>query len=98
MPGLLDHYRLLQHASDRRLAAARQGRWPEVCRLEDECRTTIERLRDAASRETLSPADVRRKMDIMLNIVRTDAEVRRLAQPWLGTLDRVLSGRPGGDA
>lgn len=94
MQGLLDHYVRLRDASHRMLAAARVNRWADVRGIEDECRREIERLRAASRGRTLSADDTRRKMALMLEIVRVDAEVRRLAQPWIGSLDRLLDPRP----
>lgn len=94
MPGLLDQYRLLLEAAERMLAAARDDRWADVRRIEDHCGQAIATLRDARRRETLSPADDRERMAVMLDIVRIDAEVRRLAQPWIHDLDRMLAPRP----
>ncbi len=91
---LLEHYRALEAASQHMLAAARRERWDEVARIEQASKALIADLKDAARRHPMSRDDRTEKMRILHRIVLVDAEVRHLAQPWLASLDRVLSGRP----
>ncbi len=91
---LLDHYRALEAASQRMLAAARCAQWDEVARIEQASRQLIARLEEAARRDPMRVVDRSERMRILHRIVVVDAEVRHLAQPWLASLDRMLSRRP----
>ncbi len=96
---VLQHYRSLREASGRMLVEASAGRWDEVERIERECAALIDALRARPERLALSREDDRERLRILCDIVRIDAQVRQLAQPWLATLDRVLGGAraPRGD-
>jgi flagellar protein FliT len=42
----------------------------------------------------MSVAERRDKVRIMQQILRNDAQVRLLTEPWVGELDKLLSQRP----
>ena len=92
MTSVLDQYRGLQAASHRMLEAAQAGRWDEVTRLESDCDTMIAALRASPERRTMSAEENVERLRILHDIVQVDGQVRQLAQPWLGDLDRLLSG------
>jgi Flagellar protein FliT len=90
---ILQHYRDLEQASHLMLEAASAGRWDEVTRLETECDRRIADLRAARTVAAMSQTDERERMRILHNIVRIDAKIRDLAQPWFGKLDRLMNSR-----
>ncbi|WP_372656887.1 flagellar protein FliT, partial [Hydrogenophaga sp.] len=47
----------------------------------------IAQLRHRSRHHTLSPDDRREKTRIMQRILRADAQIRCLAEPWLGDLE-----------
>lgn len=90
---LLDYYRAIEAASRDMLQAAQAEDWDAVVRLEGACAVLIEQLRAEANRQVL-PADQRaEKQRIMLSILRHDAEIRQLAEPWIADLDHMLNAQ-----
>lgn len=90
---VMRYYGALENASGEMLAAAQRGDWQSVTRIEGACAMLIAQLREAARNNVLTRDEQRSKIKIMQRILRNDAEVRRLAEPWLDDLDAVLSGR-----
>jgi flagellar protein FliT len=90
---LLDHYRGLEILSCRMLSAAEDENWDEVHRLEDLSRSRIEALKVAAQEIRLSRQEWEEKMRILGRIVKIDAQIRNLAQPWLARVEQWLQGR-----
>lgn len=90
---LLAYYSAIERASDNMLAAARNGDWDQVVRLEGACAVLISQLQQASRALELSPEDVRSKRQMMLRILDNDAQIRRLTEPWLDDLERLLAGQ-----
>ena len=92
---VLDFYKALEAASARMLEAAQLDDWDRVVELEGVCAVLIERLREQAERAPLSPEERAEKHRIMLAILRHDAQIRALAEPWLEVWgDAGLGTRP----
>ncbi len=102
-PQLLSYYEAIERASADMLAAARQGNWDEVVKLEGACVLLISQLKNAAQEPPALAAPVQAqaqakeaasaKSRIMQRILVNDAEIRQLAEPWLQDLDDTMSGR-----
>ncbi len=100
-PRLLTYYEAIERASADMLAAARNGNWDEVLKLEGACVLLISQLKHAAqdpepataARDPQALEAVRAKSRIMQRILVNDAEIRHLAEPWLQDLDDTLAGR-----
>jgi flagellar protein FliT len=90
---LMDCYRAIEAASQQMLEAARMADWNEVVRYEGACAVLIEQLRQRAQTETMTAAERRDKTRIMQQILRNDAQVRLLIEPWVGELDKLLRPR-----
>jgi flagellar protein FliT len=73
--------------------AAQMADWNEVVRYEGACGVLIEQLRQRALTETMTAAERTDKTRIMQQILRNDAQVRLLIEPWVGELDKLLSPR-----
>ena len=86
----LKSYSEIEGVCRRMLDAARRDDWDEVASLEKSSRDLIAAARRDAS-ERLSPLEQREKFRILSSIVRIDAELRHLAQPWQRGIDRMLS-------
>jgi flagellar protein FliT len=80
---VMDLYKALEDASARMLQAAEADDWDSVVELEGVCTLLIERLRELGQGAELSPAERQEKHRIMLAILRHDAQIRALAEPWL---------------
>lgn len=90
---LIDYYKAIEGASRQMLKAAQVEDWDQVVRLEGACAVLIEQLR-AESRKQDLPASVKtEKQRIMLSILRHDAAIRQLAEPWLADIDSMLGGQ-----
>ncbi len=99
-PQLLNYYEAIERASVDMLAAARNGNWDEVVKLEGACVLLISKLKHAAQEPEPAPAEAPQSVDaaklksrIMQRILVNDAEIRHLAEPWLQDLEDTLSGR-----
>lgn len=89
---LLEYYKAIEGASRQMLQAAQAEDWDQVVRLEGACAVLIEQLRIESRKQDL-PANARtEKQRIMLSILRHDAEIRQLAEPWLADIDSMLGG------
>jgi flagellar protein FliT len=91
---LLTFYEAIERASQDMLAAARNGNWDEVVKLEGACAVLIAQLKHAAVNAPMAPEEAQLKSRIMQRILVNDAEIRQLAEPWLEDLDAILAGRP----
>ncbi len=90
---LIDYYKSIEDGSRRMLEAARAKDLDAVMRYEGVCAVLIEQLRQRAREEELRPDERREKAQIMQRILRNDAEIRQLTEPWLGQLeDEIMNG------
>ncbi len=90
---LLDYYKAIEHASQQMLNAAQSENWDQVVRLESTCAVLIAQLRGKARTNKLSSDERREKLRIMQRILRTDAEIRLLAEPWLSDIELLMGNR-----
>ncbi len=90
---LLNYYQAIERASQDMLAAARQGNWDEVLKLEGACVLLISQLKSRSAEAPLRSDEAQFKSRIMQRILVNDAEIRQLAEPWLDELDDLLVGR-----
>lgn len=91
---LLSYYEAIEKASADMLKAAREGDWDQVVKLEGACGMLISQLKHAAGIASLAPDQAKAKSRIMQRILLNDAQIRRLAEPWLDDLDALLSSGP----
>ena len=87
---LIDYYKAIDNASQKMLAAALAENWDEVVHLEGACAVLIAQLRHKARTDQLSPDERKEKSRIMQRILRADAEIRCLAEPWLNDLEQLI--------
>jgi flagellar protein FliT len=88
--GLLDYYKAIENTSRQMLEAAQTENWDQVVRLESACAVLIAQLRHKSKNSELAPDERREKVKIMQRILRTDAEIRCLAEPWLNDLAQIF--------
>lgn len=92
---LIDYYRAIEDSSYQMLQAAKAEDWQEVMRFEGVCAVLIAQLRQCAQHEELTVQDRAEKSRIMQRILRNDAELRHLTEPWLAQFDQYsLEQRP----
>jgi flagellar protein FliT len=92
-PAILHYYEAIEKASVEMLEAARAGRWNEVVKIEGACMVLIGQLKLAAREAQLDAEANRAKSRIMQRILVNDAEIRNLAEPWLGELEQMMAGK-----
>jgi flagellar protein FliT len=87
---LLDYYRAIENASVKMLEAAQAEDWDQVVKLEGACAVLIAQLRHRSRTDDLGPEERKEKTRIMQRILKADAEIRCLAEPWLNDLEQLL--------
>ncbi|MDP3519836.1 MAG: flagellar protein FliT [Hydrogenophaga sp.] len=87
---LIDYYKAIENTSVQMLTAARMENWDEVVRLEGACAVLIEQLRHESRSQVLSADQRAEKNRIMLSILRHDAQIRSLAEPWLTSMEDMM--------
>lgn len=90
---LLDYYKAIESASQRMLEAARSENWDQIVHLEGTCAVLIAQLRHKSRSLQLAPEERKEKSRIMQRILRTDAEIRVLAEPWLSDLEQLMDAK-----
>lgn len=90
-PTLLDYYRAIEDTSTKMLSAAQVENWDEVVRLEGACAVLIEQLRERSKSLELTVQERTEKNRIMMAILRHDAQIRQLAEPWIEELGQHLT-------
>ncbi len=91
---LIDYYKAIERSSARMLEAAKLKDWDEVVRCEGACAVLIEQLRFQARAQELSPEERKEKTRIMQRILKNDAQIRHLAEPWLAQFEHLFEGQP----
>jgi len=86
----LNTYSEIEAACRRMLDAAHRDDWDTVASIERSSRVLVASAREHASAR-LSPVEHVEKFRILTSIVRIDAELRHLAQPWQRNIDRLLA-------
>jgi flagellar protein FliT len=87
---LIDRYQEMARLSRAMLEAAHRSDWEAVARIEALCRLQIGELKRAAIAEPLGAEEQRRRIELMREMLRDDAQIRRRAEPWLLELERLV--------
>lgn len=90
---LLGFYKAIEDSSLKMIDAAKEEDWDSVVRFEGACAVLIEQLRFHAGTEVLDDAARMEKSQIMLRILRNDAQIRYLAEPWLAHFESRFEGQ-----
>jgi flagellar protein FliT len=90
---LLDYYKAIENASQKMLEAAQTENWDQIVHLEGTCAVLIAQLRHKSRSLTLAPDERKEKTRIMQRILRADAEIRVLAEPWLSDLEQLMDAK-----
>jgi len=91
---LIDYYKAIEDSSLKMLEAAKGKDWEGVARYEGACAVLIEQLRFQSQEQELLPDQRREKARIMQRILRNDAMIRTLAEPWLAQVEHMFDGQP----
>ncbi len=91
---LIDYYKAIEDSSRKMLEAAQASDWDGVVRYEGACAVLIEELRYKSQEFDLLPEYRKEKTRIMQRILRNDAQIRCLAEPWLAQFEHLFDGQP----
>nr|WP_315429782.1 flagellar protein FliT [uncultured Albidiferax sp.] len=91
---LIDYYKAIEDSSHKMLQAAQHENWDEVVRYEGACAVLIEQLRHQSLAEQLTPEHKTEKARIMQRILRNDAQIRCLTEPWIQQFEQILERKP----
>ena len=91
---LIDYYKAIEDSSHKMLEAAKTKDWDGVVRYEGACAVLIEQLRFKAQDEELTVEQRTEKVRIMQRILRNDAQIRCLAEPWLVQFEHMMESQP----
>ena len=91
---LLNFYQAIEQASQDMVDAARAGNWDQVVKLEGACALLISQLKHNAAKKALASDEAELKSRIMQRILRNDAQIRTLAEPWLAQVEHMFDGQP----
>jgi flagellar protein FliT len=89
---LIGCYQAIEESSRKMLDAALQRDWDAVVEMESTCAVQIEHLRLRGRVESLDAQSRSEKTKIMLRILKNDAQIRHLAEPWLAHCERQIEG------
>lgn len=91
---LIDRYEEMARLSRAMLEAAHRGDWEAVARIESLCRLQIGELKRVALDAPLSAVEQQRRVELLRDMLRDDAQIRRRAEPWLLELERMVGLPP----
>lgn len=91
---LIDYYKAIEDSSSKMLEAAQAKDWDGVVRYEGTCAVLIEELRFKSQEHDLLPEHRKEKTVIMQRILRNDAKIRCLAEPWMAQFEHMFEGQP----
>ena len=103
---LINHYRAIESTSAQMLAFAAVADWACLVDCEQRCRKLIRQLGIEAQRSRLTPEQRQETREIMVRILRIDAQIRNHAEPsaaqyahlYHRSMTRALSLLPKPDA
>jgi flagellar protein FliT len=74
----------------RMCAVARAADWKQLAALEKDCARLVAVLQRTAVSAQLSPAQHRRKYELLKQLLADDAEIRRHTEPWVENLKSLI--------
>ena len=91
---LIDYYKAIEDSSAKMLQAAQSKDWDGVVRYEGTCAAPTEHLSFKVQEDEPMPEHKREKTRIRQRILRNDAQIRCLAEPWLAQVAHMFEGQP----
>ncbi len=92
MTETLSHYEAVASASADMLAAAQRHDWDALVSAEKRCAGIISMLKARGEDARLDAQSQQRKAEITRRVLADDAEIRRLIDPRMRELERLLTG------
>lgn len=90
---LIGFYLSIERASRDMLEAAQESDWERVGAIQEHCSLLIDQVRRLSHRVALNRNEQRAKLRIVRQIVRNEAQIRRLAYPWTERYEHLMLGR-----
>jgi flagellar protein FliT len=87
---ILERYEDLSRTSRRMLDAARSSRWDQVVTEQSHCESLIRELKALGDLRPSDPSLRERKAVLVRTVLADDAEIRRLAEPRLAQLEKLM--------
>jgi flagellar protein FliT len=82
-------YETILSITEQMLQAAKKNDWDYLMALEEDCRTSVEKLM-SANPAPLTGEYQQRKVEIIHKVLADDAEIRNITQPWMGHLQGLI--------
>jgi flagellar protein FliT len=92
MPAQIEIYEQMCALSTRMVEAARDNDWECLANLEHAVSSLRETLISDTENSIADPQDAEKKRELIQQILRDDAEIRRHTEPWMEHVRRFLSG------
>lgn len=92
---LIGVYQEIEQASRDMLAAARDADWDRVAEIHEACSVLIDTVRRMNRQLEIGRDAQRAKLRIIRQIVRNEAQIRRLAYPWSERWEHLVFGSVG---
>ncbi|MEZ5739171.1 MAG: flagellar protein FliT [Burkholderiaceae bacterium] len=92
---LLGQYRAVLAAGEQMLDSARDGRWDAVAHASLRIKSMTGHLAGKVPEQVLDTRENHERLAILKRLIEIDAQVRHLREPWVASLDRMLSPESG---
>ena len=90
---LIGLYQSIERASREMLNAAQDSDWERVGSGQQRCGQLIDQVRELAAGVSLNRLERKTKLRILRQIVRNEAQIRRLAYPWTERYEYLMVGQ-----
>lgn len=87
---LISLYESVAGITSRMLDAARSGDWELLAKLETDCSSRVQCLRDNEAPAELSAEMRDKKIRIIKKILADDREIRDITEPWMAQLSDLM--------
>lgn len=84
-------YQAILAVTDQMLQAAKNSDWDKLVALERNCKHLTNQLMEQHTRQPLSEAQQKKKIDLIQQILARDAEIRTLTEPQIARLQNMLT-------
>jgi flagellar protein FliT len=87
---MISIYENVATITDQMLNAARSSDWDLLSKLESDCSSQVQTLKDNDTGLALPPELKSKKIQIIKKILAHDKEIRDLTEPWMAQLSNLM--------
>ena len=87
---IINLYENIAVITDQMLSAARGRDWELLTKLETDCTSKVQRIRDSETNSLLTPELKERKLRVIKKILADDKEIRDITEPWMLELSNLM--------